>query len=57
MRQMADTKERSLSTPTDATASTIAGGQASMADLARRLTPLSPARSPGTESWRICAAC
>jgi SRSO17 transposase len=39
MRQIDDTHERSLATPTDATASTIAGGQAYMADLARRLAP------------------
>jgi hypothetical protein len=34
-----DIHERSLSTPTDATASTIAGGRAYMADVARRLAP------------------
>jgi hypothetical protein len=39
MRQLDDTQERSLSTPTAATASTIAGGQAYMADVARRLAP------------------
>src|ERR1700756_4672034 len=39
MRQIDDTHERSLATRTDATASTIAGGQADMADLARRLAP------------------
>ena len=39
MRQIDDTTARSLSTPMDATASTIAGGQAYMADMARRLAP------------------
>ena len=39
MRQRDDTTTSSLSIPTDATASTIAGGQAYMADLARRLAP------------------
>lgn len=39
MRQIDDTDERSLSPPTDATASTIAGGRAYMADMARRLAP------------------
>jgi SRSO17 transposase len=39
MRQIDDTHERSLSTPTDEAASTIAGGQAYMADMARRLAP------------------
>jgi SRSO17 transposase len=39
MRQMDETHERSLSTPTDATARTITGGQAYMADIARRLAP------------------
>jgi SRSO17 transposase len=39
MQQLDDTHERSLSTPTAATASTIAGGQAYMADVARRLAP------------------
>jgi SRSO17 transposase len=39
MRQLDDTHASSLSTPTDATASTIAGGQAYMADMARRLAP------------------
>jgi SRSO17 transposase len=39
MRQLDDTHERSLSTPMAATASTIAGGQAYMADVARRLAP------------------
>jgi SRSO17 transposase len=39
MRQINDTTARSLSIPTDTTASSIAGGQAYMADLARRLAP------------------
>jgi len=39
MRQIDDTTASSLSTPTDATASTIAGGRAYMADVARRLAP------------------
>ena len=39
MRQMDDTPASSLWIPTDATASTIAGGQAYLADLARRLAP------------------
>ncbi len=39
MRQIDDTHERFLSTPTDATASTIAGGRAYLADVARRLAP------------------
>jgi SRSO17 transposase len=39
MRQLDDTPERSLSTPTAATASTIAGGPAYIADVARRLAP------------------
>jgi SRSO17 transposase len=39
MRQLDDTHARSLSTATAATASTIAGGQAYMADVARRLAP------------------
>src|SRR5882724_173941 len=39
MRQIDDTTASSLSTPMDATASTIAGGQAYMADMARRLAP------------------
>jgi SRSO17 transposase len=39
MRQIDDTTTSSLSTPTDATASTIAGGRAYLADVARRLAP------------------
>jgi SRSO17 transposase len=39
MRQSDDTTPSSLSTPTDATASTIAGGRAYLADVARRLAP------------------
>ena len=39
MRQIDDTHERVLSTSTDAPGSTIAGGQAYLADLARRLAP------------------
>jgi SRSO17 transposase len=39
MRQSDDTTASSLSIPTAATASTIAGGQAYMADIARRLAP------------------
>ena len=39
MRQIDDTTASALSTPMDATASTIAGGQAYMADMARRLAP------------------
>ena len=39
MRQIDDTTASSLSTPTAATASTIAGGQAYLADMARRLAP------------------
>ena len=39
MQQMDDTTERALWPPTDATASIIAGGQAYLADLARRLAP------------------
>lgn len=39
MQQMDDTTERALLTPTDATARIIAGGQAYLADLARRLAP------------------
>ena len=39
MQQMDDTTERALLTPTDATASIIAGGQAYLADVARRLAP------------------
>ena len=39
MRQSDDTTASSLATPTDATASTIAGGRAYMADVARRLAP------------------
>jgi SRSO17 transposase len=39
MRQIDDTSASSLWIPTDATASTIAGGQAYLADLARRLAP------------------
>jgi hypothetical protein len=39
LRQMDDTHERSRSTPTEATASPIAGGQADRADRARRLAP------------------
>src|SRR5688572_1305224 len=39
MQQMEDTTERALLTPTDATASIIAGGQAYLADVARRLAP------------------
>lgn len=39
MRQIDDTPASSLWIPTDATASTIAGGQAYLADLARRLAP------------------
>jgi SRSO17 transposase len=48
MRQLDDTHERSLSTPTAATASTIAGGQAYLADVARRLAPYF-ARSPSRD--------
>jgi SRSO17 transposase len=39
MQQMDDTTERARLTPTDATASIIAGGQAYLADVARRLAP------------------
>jgi SRSO17 transposase len=39
MQQMDDITERALLTPTDATASIIAGGQAYLADVARRLAP------------------
>jgi SRSO17 transposase len=39
MRQSDDTTTSSLSTPTDPTASTIAGGRAYLADVARRLAP------------------
>jgi SRSO17 transposase len=39
MRQIDDTTATSLSTPTDATASTIEGGRAYLADVARRLAP------------------
>ena len=39
MRQIDDTHERCLSTSTDAPGSTIAGGQAYVADVARRLAP------------------
>src|SRR2546428_4493463 len=39
MRQIDNTHARALSTTTDATASTIAGGRAYMADVARRLAP------------------
>lgn len=39
MRQIDDTTASSLSIPTDTMASTIAGGQAYMADVARRLAP------------------
>ena len=39
MRQSDDSTTSSLSTPTDATASTIAGGRAYLADVARRLAP------------------
>ena len=39
MRQSADTTTSSLATPTDTTASTIAGGRAYLADVARRLAP------------------
>jgi SRSO17 transposase len=39
MRQIEDTTASSLATPTDAMASTIAGGQAYLADMARRLAP------------------
>ena len=47
MRAMDDTHARALSTPTDATASTIAGGQAYMADMARRLALFRPLAVPG----------
>ena len=39
MQQIDDTTASALSTPTDAMASTIAGGRAYMADVARRLAP------------------
>jgi SRSO17 transposase len=39
MRQIDDATERSRSAPTDATANTIEGGRAYMADTARRLAP------------------
>jgi SRSO17 transposase len=39
MRKSDDTTTSSLSTPTDTTASTIAGGRAYLADVARRLAP------------------
>jgi hypothetical protein len=51
MRQIDDIDDRnarSLATPTDATASTIAGGRAYMADVARRLAPYF-ARSPSRD--------
>src|ERR671911_2724734 len=39
MEQMDDTTERAVLAPTDATASSIVGGQAYLADVARRLAP------------------
>jgi hypothetical protein len=39
MQQMDHTTARALLTPTDATASIMAGGQAYLADVARRLAP------------------
>jgi SRSO17 transposase len=48
MRQIDDPTASSLSTPPDATASTIKGGRAYMADVARRLAP-SVARSPSRD--------
>ena len=44
--QIDDTTASSLSTPMDATASTIAGGQAYMADMARRLALFRPLAVP-----------
>jgi SRSO17 transposase len=73
MRQIDDTTTSSLSAPTDTTASTIAGGQAYMADMARRLAPYF-ARSQSRDrvlaslrgllseaerknSWQVAAVC
>ena len=73
MRQIDDTTASALSTPTDATASTIAGGRAYLADGARRLAPY-VARSQSrdqvlaslrgwrreaerTHSWPVAAVC
>jgi SRSO17 transposase len=39
MQPRDDTTERALVTPTDATANIIGGGQAYLADVARRLAP------------------
>ena len=73
MRQIDDPTASSRSIPTDATASTIAGGQAYMADRARRLAPYF-ARSQSRDrvltylrgwlreaerknSWQVAAVC
>src|SRR5262245_33128390 len=48
MRPIDDTTASSPSTPTDAMASTIAGGRAYLADVARRLAPYVP-RSPSRD--------
>jgi hypothetical protein len=48
LRQSDDTTTSSLATPTDTTASTIAGGRAYLADVARRLAPYC-ARSPSRD--------
>jgi SRSO17 transposase len=53
MQQMDDTTERVLLTPTDATASIIAGGQAYLADVARRLAPYF-ARSQSRHRVQAC---
>ena len=45
-----------LTTP-DTPATSIEGGQAYVADVARWLDPCFAARSPANGSWSICAAC
>ena len=73
MRPIDDTTASLLSSPTDATASTIAGGRAYMADVARRLAPYvarSPSRDRGLayrrgwlseaarqHSWHVAEVC
>ena len=57
MERIDDTSDLITMAAADAMASTMAGGQAYVADVARRLAPSVPARRPATGSWRTGAAC
>jgi hypothetical protein len=42
---------------TDAAASPLEGGWADVAEMARRLAPISPVRGRGHTPWRLCRTC